>query len=123
MSTADLRTTEKVEEAVAPRRRRWVGPLIFAAVIGFVNFFMGVYTVQPIGMLPNGASVIVWRGSKQPFFDSPDAECLRIQSSVSLLCRAIALGAAKDEITHHVLILPYMHWAYLLSTRGQEFNR
>jgi hypothetical protein len=105
------------------RKRRWTGPLLFAVFAGFVYFFVTVYTVQPIGALPDGATIIMWRGANQPFFDSPDAACLRVQGGVSLLCRGIALGAESPAIQHHILVLPYMQWAYLLSTGGQEFDR
>ncbi len=82
---------------------------------------VGVYTVQPIGALPEGITLVVWRSSGTPFFDSPDALCLRAQDGVSLLCRAMALGyAPKDRI---ILRLPYMEWAYLASTGGKSFER
>ena len=81
----------------------------------------GTYTVQPIGALPEGATLLVYRGSGEPVFNSPDGLCLRIQGGVSLLCRGIAMGQAPvDRI---ILRLPYMEWAYLLSTGGQKFDQ
>lgn len=81
----------------------------------------GFYTVQPIGALPEGVTAIVWRASNEPFFNSPDGLCLRTQGSVSLLCRGLALEYAPlDRI---IVRLPYVDWAYLVSTAGKRFER
>lgn len=84
----------------------------------------GVFTVQPIGALPEGATVIYHsRNPEMPFFSSPDGLCLEIQGSVSLLCRAMSLGAV-DELADRILIrLPFMRFAYLQSTGGAEFEQ
>jgi hypothetical protein len=82
---------------------------------------MGFYTIQPIGALPDGVTLLIWRTSSNPFFNSPDAVCLKIQQGVSLLCRGLAMRQAPvDRI---ILRLPYMDWAYLISTSGQTFER
>lgn len=82
---------------------------------------VGLYSVQPIGALPEGITLVVWRWSGVPFFDSPDGECLRRTGGVSLLCRGVAMGnAPKDDI---ILRLPFWEFAYLQSTDGQTFNR
>lgn len=79
------------------------------------------YSIQPIGAVPEGATVIVWRESDEPFFNSADGMCLRRTGSVSLMCRMMAMGASpKDRI---LLRMPYQRWAYLRSTDGQEFDR
>lgn len=107
--------------AGAPRRSRWVGIILLSILLAIALSQIGVYTIQPIGALPEGRTVIIWRASGEPFFNSPDAECLRIQQGVSLLCRGIALGhAPTDRI---ILRLPYIEWAYLRSTGGQSFDR
>ena len=81
----------------------------------------GFYTVQPIGSLPEGVTLLVRRASGEALFESPDGLCLRIQGSVSLLCRGVAMGRAPlDRI---IVRLPYLEWAYLLSTGGQKFDR
>lgn len=84
-------------------------------------FFCGFYTVQPIGALPEGRTAIVWRASGEPFFDSADALCLERTGSVSLMCRAMAMGEAPTD--RIILRLPYMHFAYTMSTGGREFDR
>ena len=84
-------------------------------------FFCGFYSVQPIGALPEGGTVVVWRQGDEPFFNSADALCLERTGGVSLMCRAMAMGQAPmDRI---VLRLPYQAWAYQLSTGGREFDR
>lgn len=96
--------------------------LILAVIAGLALFYWrcGLYTVQPIGALPEGKTVIVWRAGDEPFFNSPDATCLRRMGSVSLMCRGFAMAAAPlDRI---ILRLPYMEWAYNLSTDGQSFG-
>jgi hypothetical protein len=82
---------------------------------------MGFYSIQPIGALPDGATLLIWRKSSEPFFNSPDAVCLKIQQGVSLLCRGLVMGQAP--IDRIILRLPYMDWAYLFSTGGQTFER
>jgi hypothetical protein len=95
-----------------------ISTILFVAG-GLFRTLCGFYTIQPIGALPEGRTVIVWRGEGEPFFNSPDAECLQRMGGVSLLCRMAALGnAPTDRI---VLRLPYSEKAYLLSTGGQEF--
>jgi hypothetical protein len=82
---------------------------------------MGMYTVPPIGAIPQGGTVVVWRASGEPFFNSPDALCLKVQNGVSLLCRGMALGAAP--VNRIIFRLPYQNWAYLMSTGGLTFEK
>jgi hypothetical protein len=83
----------------------------------------GVFTIQPIGALPDGVTFIYYsRNSDMPFFSSPDGLCLKMNGSVSLLCRGVALGAVSDLSDRIIIKLPYSHWAYMLSTGGQEFE-
>lgn len=103
------------------RSRRWLWPVLLVLLGLFVYTQMGLYSVQPIGAIPDGATAIVWRSGREPFFNSPDAMCLLIQHGVSLLCRGVAMGQAPTD--RIVLRLPYQEWAYLASTGGQTFDR
>lgn len=109
----------------APKKKRSLRSclswLVVLAAIAFAWLFCGVFTIQPIGALPQGATLIIWRGSTRPFFDSPDKLCIDIQGGVSLLCRGAALNALKAN--QIVVSLPYMEWAYLISTGGQQFTK
>jgi len=108
-------------QPTSKRFRRLIVTLLICVFIGlFVYWNFGLYTVQPIGALPQGATVVVWRGSGEPFLNSPDGTCLRVQQKVSLLCRLAAFGAAPTD--RIILRLPYQHWAYLGSTGGLTFE-
>jgi hypothetical protein len=113
---------ERASRTPPPRRHRhWLGSILTAALLTLIWSQVGVYTIQPIGFIPDGMTVIFWRHGGEPFFTSADATCLRAQGSVSLLCRVVALGQAPtDQI---IMRLPYQQWAYLVSTGGQSFDR
>jgi hypothetical protein len=84
----------------------------------------GVFTIQPIGAIPDGITFIYHsRNPEMPLFSSPDGLCLEMQGSVSLLCRGAALGAVEELADRIILRLPYQRWAYLQSTGGQEYDR
>ena len=110
--------------AAAPRPTRslavWVAAvMLLLTLIGYK--FLGFYSIQPIGAVPDGQTWLVMRGDDEPFFESADGRCLRRIGSVSLLARGVALGQApKDRI---LVRLPYWRFAYLQSTGGQDFDR
>jgi len=110
--TAEQKKNIKVTLAVIP---------LLVLILCILVTQVGFYSVQPIGAIPEGITWLVWRASNEPFFNSPDALCLKRMGSVSLLCRGLALAQApKDRI---ILRLPYWELAYLLSTGGREFER
>lgn len=80
----------------------------------------GLYSIQPIGGVPDGVTAVVWRNSGEPFFNSPDAACLKQMGGVSLFCRMAALGQAPTD--RIIVRLPYQHWAYTASTGGKTFD-
>jgi len=131
MQPAPVHPTASLPPAPAPAQRSSCGcclglpsGLVALMLVGLVLFYFcfGLYTVQPIGALPAGITVVVWRaGYNEPFFDSPDATCLRVQNGVSLLCRLAAFNAAP--INRIVLRLPFQDWAYLASTGGVTFSK
>lgn len=103
------------------RRTLLIAGIVTVLVAVLFRTFLGFYTIQPIGALPEGRTVLVWRASGEPFFNSPDAACLEKMGGVSLFCRVAAMRAAPmDRI---VLRLPYVEWAYLASTGGRTFDR
>ena len=103
-------------------RRFWLLWLAGLCLLGAVFYSQfGFYSIQPIGAAPEGRTAIVWRGDGEPFFNSADALCLERVGSVSLMCRALAFQQAPTD--RIILRLPYMRWAYLLSTDGKEFDR
>lgn len=92
---------------------------LLSGIVAYIN--IGFYSIQPIGAIPSGVTVLVWRTGKEPFFNSPDAMCLLAQNSVSLMCRMMAMGAAPKE--RIVFRMPYQKWAYGLSVGGSEFDK
>ena len=98
--------------------------LIVAIIVAWAMVRPGVFTVQPIGALPDGVTLVYHsRNPEMSFFSSPDSLCLEMQGGVSLMCRAMALSAASDLTDRVILRLPYSHWAYLRSTGGLEFDK
>jgi hypothetical protein len=110
-----------------PKRRKGLYialTFIVIIVLAWILVRPGVFTVQPIGALPEGVTIIYHsRGSDMPFFASPDGMCLMTEGSVSLLCRGFALAASADLTDRIILRLPYIHWTYLQSTGGLEFDK
>src|SRR5450759_5544802 len=125
-SSADQRPAIPETPSMPARRSRGCGFRSLLAVLAVLVLIYlvvrpGFYTVQPIGTLPEGVTLLVRRASGEALFESPDGLCLRIQGSVSLLCGGGAKGRAPlDRI---IVRLPYLEWAYLLSTGGQKFDR
>lgn len=115
-----------VEQASRKRRKEIYIVLVIVLVFGIAWFLMrpGVFTIQPIGAIPEGITLIYHsRNPEMSFFSSPDGLCLKIQGSVTLLCRLAALSAVEELSDRIILRLPYSHWAYLQSTGGLEFER
>ena len=115
--------SREVSPEVRPNRRwiKVVALIIFIALVLVIALKVGFYTVQPIGALPEGVTLIVWREAGEPFFNSPDAMCLERVGAVSLLCRGLALSQGPTD--RIILRLPYMDWAYSLSTGGRHFEK
>jgi hypothetical protein len=81
-----------------------------------------LFVVQPIGAIPEGRTVLVFRGKGMKFVDSADGICLRVQDSVNLICRMMTMAAVVEK--NKILVrMPYSKTLYLISTGGQEFDR
>lgn len=92
-------------------------------VLAWMLIRPGVFTIQPIGAIPDGVTIVYHsRSSEMPFFSSPDGLCLELNGGVSLLCRIAALNASTDLTDRIIFRLPYSRWAYLQSTGGLEFD-
>ena len=92
--------------------------LILLAVILYAR--ISLYTIQPMGVVPGGVTLVFFREPGKPFFDSADATCLRAEGTVTLLCRGNAISDALSSAS--LLRLPYWEWAYLQSTGGRTIN-
>lgn len=93
------------------------------ALIAFSATQLTLFVIQPIGMLPEGRTVLIWRGDKNlNFIDSPDAICERANGGVSLICRSMAMSAAIKD-TKILLRMPYSATLYGISTGGKQYDR
>jgi hypothetical protein len=90
----------------------------------FFYFTTGFFVIQPIGALPEGATVWYWRyDTGLPFISSADSLLVDKQGGVSLLGRGFVLAALVEPITQlKIASLPYSKTLYLISTGGREFH-
>ena len=90
----------------------------------FFYFATGFFVIQPIGALPEGATVWYWRyDTGLPFISSADGLLVDNQRRVSLLNRVLVLAAFTKRITQlKIAFLPYSKTLYLISTGGREFH-
>lgn len=97
--------------------------LLLFVVFGIIAYTqLTLFVVPPIGALPEGKTVVIWRLNKTKFIDSPDALCERIQGGVSLLCRGAMIAGVVEKSTI-LMRLPYSESLYLISTNGATYNR
>ena len=105
------------------RSHAWIFILVIAVLVLFY-FIFGFVTIQPIGAIPDGITLLIVRaGTQMKFFDSADAMCLRLNDNeVSLLCRLAALSAIAEN-SKIIARLPYINAFYLASTHGVTFEK
>jgi hypothetical protein len=100
--------------------------LLLSILFGSVYFCCGIFVIQPIGAIPDGASIVYWRANlRLPFICSADGLFLETSGAgVSLLGRGIFLGGIADKIKDRKIVnLPYSKTLYLWSTGGKEYDR
>lgn len=120
--------TPEVEASDEPKSFQWTGQrkIALGCALGFIALVaiaipnISFFSIQPIGALPEGKTIIILRGQDGQLFDSPDAICLRKMGGVSIMCRLVAFGTLKDATI--LARLPYQEWAYHLSTDGADFD-
>lgn len=81
-----------------------------------------IFSIPPIGAVPEGRTVIMLRLNKTNFIDSADAMCVRIQGYVNLICRGMTMGAVVSATTI-LARLPYSETIYKISTGGETYTR
>lgn len=94
--------------------------LVLAAIVASQLFT--ILAIQPIGAIPDGRTVLMWRTERTKFIDSADAICEREMGGVSLLCRGSVLAALAKE-NSILLRLPYSETLYSFSTGGKSYDR
>ena len=93
-----------------------------AAAIIFAATQLTLFVVQPIGAVPEGRTVVIWRLNTMKFVDSADAWCERQMGGVNLLCRGAVLAKVGNE-DFIIARLPYSETLYLWSTGGYTYSR
>jgi hypothetical protein len=103
-------------------KRKTILVVVLAALILTIYTQVTFFVIQPIGAVPDGRTLVIWRTGKLKFIDSADGVCAREASGVSLLCRMAVLGAVARNGTVLVRI-PYSETLYLASTGGKKYDR
>lgn len=104
------------------RSRNVIMGVVALVVALLIYTQLTIFVVPPIGAIPDGRTVIMTRVGKGEFIDSPDAMCERLQGGVSLLCRAMIMGAVIKNTTI-IARLPYSSTLYSISTGGKTYDR
>jgi hypothetical protein len=106
------------------KMKKWlpIGIIILLIVCAIAYTQLTIFIIQPIGMVPEGKTVVMLRGDKNlNFIDSADGICQRNSGSVSLLCR---LSAMSTIVNSKILLrLPYSNTLYEISTGGRNYDR
>jgi hypothetical protein len=97
-----------------------VAATAFAGAMLFATSQIAFFVVQPIGALPEGRTLVIWRARTMNLIDSADAWCERQTKEVSLICRSLVLAKIQDEDVI-ITTLPYSETMYLWSTDGRMF--
>lgn len=95
------------------------------SIVIILVFFLSqitLFVVQPIGAVPEGRTLVIFKLNKTNFIDSADAMCVRETGSLNLLCRGMMLAAVIDKSTV-LMKLPYSSVLYGISTGGKEYGK
>ena len=102
--------------------KKLIVTILLSVAVLFILTNITLFVTPPIGALPQGSTVVLFRSSAiLRFVDSADAICDREISQVSLLCRGVTLGAVTKN-NNIILRLPYIQTLYLLSTGGKTWE-
>lgn len=113
------------EESSSANRGEKIVPLMIVFAGASIAFLViasqiTIFVIQPLGMLPEGKTLVISRMSNTKFIDSADAICERTQGGVSLLCRIAALGGTLKNARVYMR-LPYMSWLYEIANGGKQY--
>jgi hypothetical protein len=97
--------------------------VIALAVLSF-RIFCGIFVIQPIGALPEGATIVYWRSDmNMPFIASADGMLDQKGDGVSLFGRGLMLAAlAKPIKEREIFRFGYYETIYLWSTDGKTYE-
>jgi hypothetical protein len=103
-------------------KKSLVGLAVISVIAILIYTQITLFVIQPIGIIPEGKTLVILRLNKTEFIDSADAMCEREMGGVNLFCRIGMLGAvtSKSEILFR---LPYSSVLYEISTGGVTYDR
>jgi hypothetical protein len=95
--------------------------LIGIFIVGtFFRLFCGIFVIQPIGAIPEGATIVYWRSGinlNLDFISSADGVLEKSGTGVSLLGRGVILAkVAKPIKKREIVRFNYSETFYLWST-------
>jgi len=98
---------------------------VFGALALFTRLFLGIFVIQPIGAIPDGATIVYWRsGLNMPFVASADGLLEESGAGVSLLGRGIFLAKLAEPIKEREIFrFGYSETFYLWSTGGKKYEK
>jgi len=103
-------------------KKSLVGLAVISVIAILIYTQITLFVIQPIGIIPEGKTLVILKLNKTKFIDSADAMCEREMGGVNLFCRIGMLGAvtSKSEI---LFKLPYSSVLYEISTGGVTYDR
>lgn len=107
-------------------KKRIIKLIVFIFIIGlFFRIFCGIFVIQPIGAIPEGATIVYWRmGMNLPFIASADGILEKSGSGVSLLGRGLILAKVAEPIKDkEIFRIGYSETLYLWSTGGKTYEK
>lgn len=103
-------------------KKSLVGLAVISVIAILIYTQITLFVIQPIGVIPEGKTLVILKLNKTKFIDSADAMCEREVGGVSLLCRIGMMGGVVSKSTI-LLRLPYSSVLYEISTGGKTYDR
>ncbi len=99
--------------------------ILLIAALTLFRVFCGIFVIQPIGAIPEGATIVYWRsGLNLPFIASADGLLEEKGSGVSLLGRAAVIAGLADTLKQRKIVrVDYSETIYLWSTGGRQYEK
>jgi hypothetical protein len=98
---------------------------IVSLLVGvFFRIFCGIFVIQPMGLIPEGTTIIYWRnGINLPFIASADGILAESELGVSILGRGLVLAKVAGSIKEkEIFRFGYSETLYLWSTGGKSYE-
>lgn len=99
--------------------------IVLALVALFLFWTTGFFVIQPIGAVPDGATIWYWRHDlNTPFIASADGMLLEAGRGINLLGRGMVLGKMAELLKdREITRFPYLPPLYLYTTGGKEYAK